>query len=105
MFLFSFWLERSMEIKIDTQNDSKEHIEHMIAFLQKVIASQGGASSGAAAPGMFGMFSETSSPAAQPTSDAQPGMFGMFDDSSADDPSTPEDDDASETEKIELIPY
>jgi len=57
-----------MEIKIDTNKDSKEHIQHMIEFLQRfVTVTQSGAvqSEPVVNEGMFGMFGENQ-PAPEP---------------------------------------
>lgn len=61
-----------MKITIDTNEDSPEHIAHMVEFLQKF--------TGKKEQGYVGMFDGDSSDAAEPV---QEGIFGMFGDDQA----------------------
>lgn len=94
-----------MQITIDTNNDSKEHIQHMIEFLQRFVGSQPSGSS-TASGGMMGMFDAPSSSSPSDAPSPQPGIFGLFDDgnqsSGGEQPpeEKPEPDDS-----IEIIPY
>lgn len=67
-----------MEIKIDTNKDSKEHIEHMISFLQNFVAATSSGASTSSVP-MMNMFDQpATSPQAEAPAPAE-GIFGLFD--------------------------
>ncbi|MBD3209199.1 hypothetical protein GF367_02160 [Candidatus Woesearchaeota archaeon] len=76
-----------MEIKIDTEKDSKEHIRHMIEFLQRFVGLQ------------------ASSERADPLPTPQEGMFNLFDNDDSRPASSEESDEPRPEQHVHLEQY
>jgi len=98
-----------MQIRIDTDKDSPEHIREIIKFLQKIIGED--TSSGS---GFVDMFSDSSSSGQSPSqvSDESNDMFSIFSDenpSSTIEAANKDESSSSEESvdepKVQVIPY
>ncbi len=92
-----------MKITVDTTADSKEHIQHMIEFLQKFVAANSAVQESAGYANIFADNTQESTPESS-TPDPSPGVFGMFGDNDTPLPSADEKkDDDDDVPRIEIF--